>query len=272
MTRSRALAVVAVIGVAIFALSFVNGWIVLDREIRGEGYRHSEIVLGAWRSVAVPVLSVGSVVALGTAVAAAVRLTGLAAVPAWLLAGGAVVSLAAMATSLVPLGWDGHTTSIDLRPALLTWVGLALGAVMLAAVAIAAPTGARTWAVLGVVGLAALVAGLAGRQAVLTASGPSNQNWSDGSYVLATSDGAVTLTIDDGTYRLGDRWAGVWEGSGGWTVALDDDQACPGSRGAYHAHGEGPEGVDLRFVRIVDTCEAGARSELLESGIWERQP
>lgn len=272
MTSSRALAIVAVIGVAIFALSFVNGWIVLDREIRGEGYRHHEILLGAWRSVAAPVLSVGAVVALATAIAAAVRLTGLAAVPAWLLAGGAVVSLAAMASSLVPLGWDGHTTSIDLRPAILTWVGLTLGGLMLAAVAVAAPRGRRAWAVLAVVGVAALVGGVAGRQAILVASGPSNQAWSDGTYVLAGSNGETTLVIADGTYRLGDRFAGTWEGSDSLTVALDDDPACPGSRGAYHARGEGDDGLDLRFVRIVDTCESGARAELLESGRWERQP
>jgi hypothetical protein len=270
MTASRALAIVAVIGVAIFALSFVNGWIVHDREIRGEGYRHSEILLSAWRSVAAPVLSAGAVVALATAVAAVVRLTNLAAVPAWLLAAGAVVSLAALATSVVPLGWDGHTTSIDLRPAILTWVGLGLATVMLAAVAVAAPAGMRAWAILGVVGAAVLVGGVAGRQVVLTASGPSNQNWSDGTYALDGAEASLTLVIADGRYQLGERWAGAWEGSGGWTVALDDDPACPDARGAYHAHGEGPDGTDLRFVRIVDTCDE--RSELLESGSWARQP
>jgi hypothetical protein len=271
MRSSRALAVVAVIGIAIFALSFVNGWIVHDREIRGEGYRHSETVLSAWRSVAVPVLTIGVVVALATAVAAVIRLTSIATVPSWLLAAGSVVSLALLATSLAPLGWDGHTTSIDLRPAILTWIGLGLAALMLAAVAVGVPPGMRTWTVLGVVGLAILVGGVAGRQVLLTASGPSNQNWSDGTYVLDAPDGPVELVIADGTYRLGERWAGAWEGSGGWTVALDDDPACAGARGAYHAHGEGPEDMDLRFVMIVDTCEGGARAELLESGIWERQ-
>ncbi len=271
MTASRALVIVAVIGLAIFALSFVNGWIVHDLEIRGEGYRHLEIVLSAWRSVAAPVLSVGAVVALATAGAAIVRVAGLAAVPGWLLAAGAVVSLAVLATSVVPLGWDGHSTSVDLRPAILTWVGLGLAALMLAAVAIAAPPGMRAWAILGVAGVAILVAGVAGRQVVLTASGPSNQSWSDGTYALAGSDGAVTLVLADGAYRLDDRWAGAWESSG-WTVALDDDAACPGARGAYHAHGEGPGREDLRFVAIVDACEAGSRAALLESGIWERQP
>ena len=36
MTDRRALMVVAVAGLALFALSFVSGWIVHDREIGGE--------------------------------------------------------------------------------------------------------------------------------------------------------------------------------------------------------------------------------------------
>jgi hypothetical protein len=272
MTRSRALAVVAVIGVAIFALSFVNGWIVHDREIRGEGYRHSEILLSAWRSVAVPVLGIGVVLALVTSLGAVARLVANLALPGWLLVGGAMGSLAIVASSIVPLSWDGFTTSVDLRPAALTWVGLVLAAGMLGAAALATPPGQRGWAVLGAGGALLLVAAVVARQAVLTVSGPSNQVWTDGTYLLADGDGTVALVIADGRYRLGDRWAGAWEGSGGWTVALDEDEACPGSRGAYHARAAGTDGVDLRFVKIVDTCEDGARAEVLESGTWERQP
>ena len=51
---------------------------------------------------------------------------------------------------------------------------------------------------------------------------------------------------------------------------VDDDPACPDSRGAYHAHGVDDE--DLRFVMVVDTCEDGARAADLETGIWERDP
>ena len=38
----------------------------------------------------------------------------------------------------------------------------------------------------------------------------------------------------------------------------------------YHARGAGEE--DLRFVKIVDTCQDGARGADLETGIWERVP
>ena len=271
MRRSRALLIVALIGVVVFALSFVNGWVVHDREIRGEGYRHSEILLSAWRSVAVPVLTVGVLCLLATGLGAAARLAGVVALPEWLLLGGAVSGLALVASSIAPIGWDGHTTSIDLRPAALTAVGIVLGTVMLATLAAAFPPGRRGWAALAGLGAILLVAGVGGRQIVLSASGPSNQVWSDGTYVLNPGRDAVTLVIADGRYQIDGGWAGTWEGSDSLTVALDDDPACPDARGAYHAHGEGADGLDLRFVMIVDPCLAGERAELLESGIWERQ-
>ncbi len=273
MSERRALLAVAVAGIALFALSFVNGWVVHDREIRGEGFRHSETLLSAWRSVAVPVLSVGAIAAAGTAVAAVVQLARPGSIPRWLLVAGSVVVLAVVASSLVPLGWNGHTTSIDLRPGFLTVAGLVLAIVMLAAAVVASGASGPAW--IGVAVGVVLVAGAAvgGRWAVLTVSGPSNQRWEDGTYVRDAGTGAeLTLTIDDGGYRIDDRWAGTWE-SGGGTVALDDDPACPGSRGAYHAHGEGEgDAPDLRFVKIVDTCGGGERAADLEGGIWERQP
>lgn len=271
MTRTRlALLAIVLLGVAIFALSFVNGWIVHDREIRGEGYRHSQTLLSAWRSVAIPVLSLGAVVAPVTAALALARVAG-RRVPAWTLLAGSVTTLALVSTSIAPLGWDGHTTSVDLSPGLLTWVGLALGVAMVAAAALVAAPGARRWLVVALIGAILLGVGIGARAVVLTVSGPSNQKWSDGTYVLDISASPVELVIEDGTYRIGGRFAGTWEGSGGWTVALDDDPACPGSRGAYHARDAGGDG-DLRFVRIVDTCEDGARAELLEAGTWVRQP
>ena len=51
-------------------------------------------------------------------------------------------------------------------------------------------------------------------------------------------------------------------------MVIDDDPACPGSRGTYHAHGEADEG--LRFVKVVDTCADGARARDFETGIWLR--
>lgn len=271
MTDRRALWVVALTGAAIFALSFVSGWIVHDREIRGEGFRHSETLLSAWHSVAVPVLSLAAIGALATAAVAFAALARRDAVPRWALVAGSVAVLGLIGAGVVPLGWDGFTTSIDLRPGLLTAVGLALATVMLGGSQGGAPHPA--WPVLAVAVLLVAATGAGGRWAVLTLSGPSNQAWSDGTYVRAADDGEpLTLVVADGTYRIGERWSGTWEGSGGWTITLDDDPACPGSRGAYHAHGEGPDGKDLRFVKIVDTCGDGGRAADLEGGTWTRQP
>jgi hypothetical protein len=171
------------------------------------------------------------------------------------------------------LGWDGHTTSVDLRPGYLAAVGVALAIAMLVVAWVAAGIGTGRWAPIAAIGVLLAAVAVGGRSAILAASGPSNQAWEDGTYVR-TGDGlgALTLTIEDGAYRIGDRWAGAWEGSGGWTVALDGDPACPDSRGAYHAHGAGAHDTDLRFVKIVDTCRDGERARDLEAGIWERQP
>jgi hypothetical protein len=267
----RALLAVAIAGAALFALSFVNGWIVHDREIRGEGFRHSETLLNAWRSVAIPVLTLAATLAAVTAIAALVMLARPGALPRWLLVAGALSVFALVASSLVPLSWDGFTTSIDLRPGLLTAVGLILSLVMVVAAWSAAAIGRGAAVAIAVAGLVVAGAAVAGRWTVLTVSGPSNQAWEDGTYVRSAAE-PLTLTIEDGTYRIADRWAGTWDGSGGWTIALDDDPACPDSRGAYHARGEGQDDVDLRFVMIVDTCGDGDRAADLEGGIWVRQP
>jgi hypothetical protein len=273
VTDRRALLAVAIAGVAILALSFVGGWIVLDREVRGEGFRHSEILLSAWRSVAVPVLSLAAIIAAATAVAAIVIMTRPGVLPRWLLVAGAVAVVSLVASSLVPLSWDGFTTSIDLRPGLLTAVGLILAVVMLVAAWMAAGIGRGAGVPIAIAGLVVAGAAVGGRSAVLTVSGPSNQAWEDGTYVRSAGDlPPLTLSIDDGTYRIDDRWSGTWEGSGGWTIVVDGDPACPDSRGAYHAHGEGEDDMDLRFVKIVDTCRDGERASDLESGIWVRQP
>jgi hypothetical protein len=273
VTVRRALLVVAVAGAAIFVLSFVNGWIVHDREIRGEGFRHSEILLSAWRSVAVPVLSAAAVIAVATAGAAVAMLLRPGVLPVWTLVAGSLGVLALVAATLVPLGWNGHTTSIDLRPGYLAVIGAVLAVAMLIAAWVAADVGRERRAAVATVGLILAVLAVGGRWAVLAVGGPSNQAWEDGTYVRSADNlPALTLTIDDGTYRINDRWAGTWEGSGGWTVALDGDPACPDSRGAYHARRAGADDEDLRFVKIVDTCQDGERARELEAGIWERQP
>jgi hypothetical protein len=272
MTDRRALMVVAVAGLALFALSFVSGWIVHDREIGGEGFRHSQTLLNAWRSAAVPVLTIGAVTAAATGVAALVLLARPRALPRWLLVAGSVAVLAIVASSLVPLGWDGHTTRIDLSPGLLTAVGIVLSVAMVAAAFVASGASGMPWVAVAVAGVLVAGAAVGGRWATLTVTGPSNQAWEDGSYVRDPGGEAeLTLTIDDGTYRIGDRWAGTWDGSGGWTIALDDDPACPDARGAYHARSDGEDG-NLRFVKIVDTCADGERAADLEAATWVRQP
>jgi hypothetical protein len=273
MTERRALLLVAIAGAAILALSFVNGWIVHDREIRGEGFRHSETLLSAWRSVAIPILGPAAVIAGATAAAAVLIRSRPDALPHWLLVAGSMAVLALVASSIVPLGWNGHTMSIDLRPAFLTAIGLLLAVAMLVGSSIAAGIGARAWTAIAIAGVVTGAAAVGGRWAILTVTGPSNQAWEDGTYVRSGEDlEPLTLTIEDGTYRIDDLWSGAWEGSGGWTIAVDDDPACPDSRGAYHAHGEGDDEMDLRFVKIVDTCADGERASDLESGVWMRQP
>lgn len=274
MTRSGPpLIVAAVAGVVLFGLSFVDGWIVHDRVVTGEGYRDVRIVLSAWRSVAVPVLTIGALAALATAIASAIGIRRPSLVPRWLAAWTAVLSLACIGSSVVPLEWDGYSTFVDLSVGSLTAAGIVLAGVMVAAALIAGGLRPGQLAALALAGVVATVGAVGARWLVLDTAGGSNQAWSEGSYTRAATaeQERETLSLADGRYRIADRWAGTWE-SGGWTVVLDNDPACPGSRGAYHAHVAGDEGADLRFVKIVDTCEDGARALDLETGIWERDP
>lgn len=270
MTRSRWLVAIAVAGLAIFALSFVNAWIVHDRELRGEGYRFVQYFLSAWRGVGMPVLTVAAVGALATAgwALAMLRRTSL---PAWPLMAGSVVILGVMVANAWPVSQDGHASSVDLSPGLLLPVGMMLAAVMFGgSMAISRPS-RRERLVLALVAVAVIVAGAGARHLGLQAAEGTGRHWSEGSYTRPATGGrpAATLTIGDGTFRVDDRWAGTWEWSG-WTVIVDDDPACPGSRGAYHAHGEANEA--LRFVKVVDTCADGERAADFESGIWARVP
>lgn len=77
------------------------------------------------------------------------------------------------------------------------------------------------------------------------------------------------MTLTETTYVIGDRWSGTFESSG-CPIILDDDPACPTTRGTYHAHGVADD--DLRFVMVVDPCMNGARAADLETGTWERDP
>jgi hypothetical protein len=271
MRRAAWLAVLAVSGASFFGLSFVNAWIVHDRELLGEGYRHLETMVGAWRTRGVPVLSVAAILALAVAAMAAAGLVRRRPPPGrWLLVGSVGVVALSVAAA-VPIGQTGHASSVDLRVGPLGAAGIGLAAVM--TVASVAITASSRTALAGLLAGGLVVAGAAVgiRWLELHAAEGTGAHWADGSYARPAEGAlpAMTLTVEDGRYRLGERWAGTWEGSG-WTVVLDGDPACPDSRGAYHAHGEGD--ADLRFVKVVDTCDEGARAEALEAGIWQREP
>lgn len=270
MTRSRWLVAIAVAGATIFALSFVNAWIVHDREVRGEGFRFVQYFLSAWRGVGMPVLTLAALVALGTGVwaAAVLRRPSLAESP---LIGGSAVVIGLMVAVAWPVSQDGHASSVDLSPGLLLPVGMLLGAVMFGgSMAVVRPS-RRQRLILAMAVVAVIVAGAGARYLGLQMAEGTGRHWSEGSYTRpATGDRvAATLTIGDGTFRVDDRWSGTWEWSG-WTVVVDNDPACPGSRGTYHAHGEEEEA--LRFVKVVDTCADGERAADFETGIWERLP
>ena len=102
MTRSRWLVAIVIAGAAVFALSFVNAWIVHDRELRGEGYRFVQHFLSAWRGVGMPVLTMAAATALATAAwaAAVLRRPSLAA---WPLMAGSVLVLGLMVAVAWPI-------------------------------------------------------------------------------------------------------------------------------------------------------------------------
>ena len=268
MTRARWLILVAVAGVAIFGLSFVNAWINHDRELRGEGYRWVQHGLSAWRGVGMPVLTAVSLVALGTA-GWAVALLRNASLPAWPAIGGSVIVVGLAASAAYPVSQDSHASSVDLSAGPLVAVGVLLGLAMLIGSLAAAGRGRRMLgaAVVGVLVLG--VAGSAARWAGLQAAEGTGRHWTEGSYTRAVTaeEPEETLTIRDGTFAVGDRWSGTWDWSG-WTVIITDDPACPEARGTYHAHDAGEGG--LRFVKVVDVCRDGERGRDLETGIWER--
>ena len=271
MTAQRWLIVVAAAGVAIVGLSFVNAWIVHDREVRGEGYRFVQHAVGAWRGVGMPVLTLGVVLALAVAAGALGALAGRLGVRPWLLLLGSIVALGLIGSGAWPVSQSGHASSVSLSAGIVLPVAIGLAVLMVVAgVALARPSRGLLVAG-GLAGLVALGGGAAGRWLGLQVAEGTGRHWSEGSYTRqATAEQPTeTLTISGETVSVGERWGGSWEWSG-WTVVIDNDPACPDSRGTYHAHGVDDE--DLRFVKVVDTCLDGARAADLETGIWERVP
>jgi hypothetical protein len=270
MTERRWLLLIAAGGIAIFGLSFVNAWIVHDREVRGEGYRHAQHFLSAWRGVGMPVLTIAAFGAFATALYALILLRR-PSLPERPLLPGAALVLGLVLSAAWPVSQTGHASSVELTVGLLLPIGalLAVGMVV-GAWAIVRPASAAMLTVTGLLVLA-LTAGVGGRWLGLQWAEGTGRHWSDGSYTRQATGGepTETLTIGDGRVTIGERWQGIWEWSG-WTVVIVDDPACPDSRGTYHAHGDNDK--DLRFVKVVDTCEDGARGDDLETGIWSRDP
>ena len=269
MTSRQWLVVLAVAGLVILALSSVNAWIVHDREVRGEGYRFVQHSVGAWRGVGMPVLTLGVVAALAVGAGAALTLLGWLHTPRWVLLVGAALAFGLVASAVWPVSQDGHSSSIELSPGIVLPVGIGLVLLMvIAAVAVALPSRGLTMAAV-TLGVVALGGGVLGRSLALSAGEGDGRHWSEGSYTRTATGGepTETLTIAGETVSISGRWGGSWEWSG-WTIVIDNDPACPDSRGTYHAHGVGEE--DLRFVKVVDTCQDGARAADLETGTWER--
>ncbi len=272
MSRSGWLAVGVDAGAAILGLSFVDAWIVHHRELSGEGYRQVSSVVNAWRSVALPVTSIGVAAAVVTAGASLAAMLGWHRAR-WALPVASVVALGLVGATLVPVAQDGHASRIQLSAGWAAFAATALAAGMATfAIRSVRPSTRHAMALAGL-GLLVLAAGVAGRWAALQAGAAPTEAWAVGSYTRPEAEGAdaLTLEVEDGRYRIGDRWSGSWE-SHSWTVILLDDPACPEARGAYHAHNVGPDREDLRFVRVVDTCADGARAAELEAGTWERVP
>jgi len=270
MTQRRWLLLIAAAGIAVFALSFVNAWIVHDREIRGEGYRHAQHFLSAWRGEGMPVLTIAAFGALATALYALIlrRRPSLVRLP---LLAGAVIVLGLVLSAGWPVSKDGHASSVRLSVGFLLPLGAVLaGSMVVGAVKIIRPP--RRWTILASALLVfALASGAGGRWLGLQWAEGTGRHWSDGSYTRSATGGepTETLVISDTRVAISERWQGTWEWSG-WTVVIDNDPACPDSRGTYHAHGVNEE--DLRFVKVVDTCEDGVRGDDLETGIWYRDP
>ncbi|HEX7197205.1 MAG TPA: hypothetical protein VF364_10300, partial [Candidatus Limnocylindria bacterium] len=150
-------------------------------------------------------------------------------------------------------------------------VALGIGLVMLWASIAAGRPSRRVLVAAGALALVAVAAGAGGRWLGLQLAEGTGRHWEVGSYTRPATDGAPaeTLTLDGETFSIGERWSGTFESSG-WTVVFDNDPACPGARGTYHAHQVVEE--DLRFVKVVDTCLDGERATDLETGTWERDP
>lgn len=273
LRRARWMVAVAVAAVALVGLSFVDGWIAHDRELRGEGYRFVHVLLHAWEAPAFPVLGVGIALAAVSGAAALWAWRTRSDQAGWASLVSGVVALGVIAATAVPVGQGGRASSVELTAGPISIAGILLAGGMVAAAGLAMRPSRRATGILVLIGLLALAAAVGGRWLVLQQRERTVENWSQGSYARSATAGQpeAILEIGDGTFRISDRWSGTWEGTG-LTIVIEADPACPDARGAYHVHDEGESGEDLRFVAIQDPCADGARRAELETGIWLRQP
>lgn len=245
------------------------GWLVHDRHLGGHGLARLATPLSAWDLRAWPVLSAGvALVAASGALGAWCTLRPSAS-PAWLAPGVGVVGLALLLASAVPLEQPGHASTVQLGAGWPLAAGVVLAAVVVG-IGLAQGARGRAWrlALAGLAGVA-LVAGVGTRALELDRAAAATRHYADGSYTRAAGDGlpAQTLTIDGGTYRVGDQWTGTLSGEG-LVVVLVDDPVCPEARGTYRVFDAG--GDDIRWQEIVDVCADGERARHLTTGIWRR--
>ena len=242
----------------IVGLSFVPGWLVHEREVRGEGYRTFAIGLTAWqlRSGSLPVIGSGVLAALAVGVAA-VTLPG---TRRSLLVGlGGAAGL--LAAGLLPLGRLGHITHVWLGPGWVLGAGIGLVVAMGVVAYRGAAPGRGVLATTGIVVVVAAALGGGVRLLQLELTEGADPHWSDGSHARVDGTGG-SLVIDGGTFRLG-PWSGQIEAAG-INVILTGDPGCPDARGFYRVR---PVDEGVLWEKVVDTCADGARSEQLE-GVW----
>jgi hypothetical protein len=262
------LVVPVLVAIGLLLLSLVPHWIVHHRELTGEGYRTVLTELSAWHGPLLPAAIGVAIAALAGGIAAA-RLAGDRRIPVGAVLVTELGALGVFAAFAWPVAYARNAVSLSLSPGWATWLAIALTAVGAVAAGIAVRWRPRRLAI--AVGLAMLlaVAMVGGRTLGLRLATGTGEHHQEGAYTRAATaeEPAETLTIEDGRYTIGSRWSGAFVVAGP-LVSLVDDPACPGVRGTYHLYAAG--GEDVRFVKVIDTCQDGARARVLETGIWNR--
>ena len=270
LPRGLLLAVIALAGAGIAALSLVPAWLLHVRDVGGHGLTAISVVWSAWEGRAIPFLPVAAILAAGLAALAVATLVSRKPIrPGWLVSLSALC-LALLIGSAVPLGWEGFSSAVHLTPHWALLASLALAALALASAA--ALVGGGRWLLPCAVVLLALSATtFGGRVLALNLAEGNPRHYADGSYLREATGGqpTETLVISDGTFSVGGRWSGTISGRG-LVAVLTDDPACPDDRGSYRVFAAG--GQDIRWDLILDLCANDERARDLTTGTWVRQP